>query len=67
MLAAGGDARRGYDAVTDQIADMFAAGIIDACEVTAEALLRAVSTAATLATVAVATAACNGRQRKGNA
>ncbi len=66
-VAASGDARCGYDAAADQVTDMFAAGIVDACEVTVEALLRAVSTAATLATVAVATAACNGRHRKGGA
>jgi len=66
-VAASGDVRCGYDAAADQVTDMFAAGIVDACEVTVEALLRAVSTAATLATVAVATAACNGRHRKGGA
>ena len=56
LVAASCDACSGYDADGDRIADLHTAGIVDACEVTVEGLLRAVSTAVTLASVAAATA-----------
>jgi chaperonin GroEL (HSP60 family) len=56
LVASSCDARSGYDADGDRIADLHTAGIVDACDVTVEALLRAVATAVTLASVAAATA-----------
>lgn len=55
LVAAASDTGSGYDAASDLVTNLCAAGIIDACEIIVEALLRAVSTAAMLASVAAAT------------
>ncbi|CAM5557473.1 chaperonin GroEL [Aquamicrobium terrae] len=55
LVAAGSNAADGFDAVGDRYGDLIAAGVVDACELTVEAMLRAVSTAVMLASVAAAT------------
>ena len=64
-IAAASNDAEGYDAVSDRYGDLIDAGVVDACETTGEALRRAVSTAATLASVAAATmsAARPGKRR----
>lgn len=68
LVAASSNDAEGFDAVADQYGDLIAAGVVDACELTVEALLRAVSTAATLASVAAATVSAAGpNDRRGAA
>lgn len=67
-VAAASSDVEGYDVVGDCYGDLIAAGVVDSCELTVELLLRAVSTAATLASVAAATAsAARPGERQGAA
>ena len=68
LVAASSNDAEGFDAVADQYGGLIAAGVVDACELTVEALLRAISTATTLASVAAATVSAAGpNDRRGAA
>ncbi|MCY0149282.1 chaperonin GroEL [Hoeflea sp. G2-23] len=67
LVALSSDTSTGYDAAGDRITNLHAAGIIDACEITVEALTRAVATAATLGSVAAATSPLSKQNNRGAA
>lgn len=66
-VAAASNDVEGYDAASDRYGDLIEAGVVDACETTVEALRRAVSTAAALASVAAATMSARPGKRRGAA
>jgi chaperonin GroEL len=67
LVAASSDISNGYDATSDRVTNLHTAGIVDACEIMVEAFTRAAATAATLASVAAATASVSKRTALGAA